>query len=119
MISFFVQGRPIPKQSTRFVDGHCYTPRRVRDWQANVTLAAYVAMAGEPLLAGPLEVTLVFHMPTRKWGDLDNLSKCVLDAMNRVVYADDSQVCHLDITRVLDKANPGVWVSVGPWEPPF
>ena len=116
LVSFFVAGRPIPKQSTRFVGGHAYTPRRVKDWQDAVTLEAFAAMVrqDQPLIVGELDVKLVFCMPDRRRADCENLAKAVLDAMNKVVYHDDSQIVHLDITRT-EGDNPGVRVTVGIW----
>lgn len=44
-----------------------------------------------------------FIMPQRK-PDLDNVLKAVLDAMNGVVYADDSAVTHVAASRHYDEA---------------
>ncbi len=64
-------------------------------------------MGGKPLLEGPLSLvfTAVFAWPA-SWsakkctanpfktsrGDLDNIQKCLADAMNGVVYADDAAI---------------------------
>jgi Holliday junction resolvase RusA-like endonuclease len=70
-------------------------------------------------LTGPLRVDLVFVMPIpsswhprekaaatngARWPtgkpDRDNLEKLVLDALNKVFYLDDSQVCTGEITKI-------------------
>ena len=58
------------------------------------------------LLEGPLEVVVYFAYCSprrqRQYGgrtDLDNLLKFILDAMNRVVYIDDRQVCSISAQK--------------------
>jgi hypothetical protein len=44
--------------------------------------------------------------------DMDNIAKCVLDAMNGVAYVDDRQVLH-QYSRAYDLSEP-FWLSGGP-----
>lgn len=54
---------------------------------------------GEPL-RGRLQVTMYAHPPDRRRRDLDNVQKALLDALQHAgVYADDSQIDSLSITR--------------------
>lgn len=46
--------------------------------------------------------------PTKK-PDADNISKCILDALNGVAYYDDSQVVSLEVKKIYGK-EPGVTV---------
>lgn len=46
--------------------------------------------------------------PTKK-PDIDNISKCILDALNTIAYHDDSQVVELVIKKVYS-SEPGVSV---------
>ena len=47
---------------------------------------------------GPVKVIITFRPPDRRVRDLDNLPKGLLDALKYAgVYADDSQVRHLDM----------------------
>lgn len=48
----------------------------------------------------------------RKAGDLDNALKCLLDSLQGVVYANDSQIVAIHARRFDDKANPRVEVVV-------
>lgn len=68
----------------------------------------------------PLEGELVVHVtafrPQRR-GDLDNVLKAALDALNGVAWHDDSQVVELHALRLDDKTNPRLEVSVQPWKP--
>ncbi len=49
---------------------------------------------------GPVAVSLDVVLPDRRKRDLDNIVKAVLDAIGHAgIYADDSQVCQLIVTR--------------------
>lgn len=41
-----------------------------------------------------MEVLLDYFHTVRRRVDMDNVAKCVIDALNRVAYADDRQVVH-------------------------
>ena len=43
-------------------------------------------------LTGPLRVTMELHPPDKRRRDLDNYSKAVWDALEGIVYEDDSQI---------------------------
>ena len=85
-------------------------------------------------LTGPLDVLLVFDLPRPKshYGtgrnadklkpsapnypmgnrnDVENLAKAVLDAMNMVIWRDDSQVVGLQVNKHYD-AKPGVTIQI-------
>jgi len=117
-ITFTVPTVPIaqPRQRHRIISGggrtfaHNYTPTRdpVNAYKAAVQMAAQEAYRGSPL-AGPLSVSMVFVMPRPKsliWKakpmprvphvgkpDRDNLMKSTQDALNELLWKDDSQIC--------------------------
>lgn len=62
-------------------------------------------------LTGPVAVFFDVHRPRRR-GDLDNILKAVLDAMNGVAYLDDDQVVEIHAVRYDDKRAPRVEVHV-------
>jgi Holliday junction resolvase RusA-like endonuclease len=107
LITFFIPGEPVAKgrpRAFKMHNGHIgtYTPDKTAEYEAK---ARYYAAQTKPekLLDGPLAVTMQFAMtrpkstpkgrtyPTVK-PDLDNLEKAVLDAMNGLIYTDDSRV---------------------------
>jgi crossover junction endodeoxyribonuclease RusA len=47
---------------------------------------------GRTPLEGAVSVTLRLWFPDRRRRDLDNVAKSVLDGLNGVAYADDSQI---------------------------
>jgi Holliday junction resolvase RusA-like endonuclease len=92
-------GRDAPQ---RIRTSHTYTPKNTADYEELVRVHAMAAMARAGLK--PFEVPvkthvhLVFEGEEDTWptspgdGDADNLEKAVLDALNKVVFADDRLV---------------------------
>jgi len=115
MITFRVDGNPLPKQSFRVTKTrgkvYGYTDKRVEAWQDTVGWMARDAMRGESPMEGDLEVVIEFTRENRKRVDLDNLSKAVLDAMNGIVYRDDQQIVRLRLEKKFDK-EAGIIVTV-------
>jgi crossover junction endodeoxyribonuclease RusA len=109
MTRFYVQGVPVPKQSFRYAHGGGYTDPRVTAWQDSVALVA------RPLFDAPLtsnlRVAMEFHLPDKRRKDLDNLAKA-MDALTGIAWLDDSQVTTLVLSKVIDRANPGVWIEI-------
>lgn len=67
--------------------------------------------AQDTLIYSDIEVVLKFYRPQRS-GDLDNRLKCLLDALQGVVYANDSQIVRIVAERHEDKHNPRVAVQI-------
>ena len=135
MIEFFVPGKPVPMARPRVTrTGHAYTPKACAEYKAIVAAAAREAMKGREMLTDAVQVRVGFYFPIPKsWRagkalaarhgmfphtarpDLDNLYKAVTDAMNGIVYKDDSQIIFCTVgKRYRDKA--GVSVRVESWE---
>jgi Holliday junction resolvase RusA-like endonuclease len=111
-------GAPMAKERVRVTKvGHAYTPQRTVNYEARLAHAAQIAMAGRPLLDGPLAVVVTITMPIaeskpKKWReaalvgkirpvkkpDCDNFAKC-LDSLNLIVWSDDSQIVDLHVVK--------------------
>lgn len=111
-MSIILDGEPGAKLRLRFDprSKRGYTPEKTMRYEGRLAHAASIAMEGRPLLEGPLDVSIMVHVSipaskSRKWKadaaagvirpmkkpDLDNTVK-LLDALNHVVFVDDSQV---------------------------
>lgn len=116
MFELYIPGRPKAKGRPRVSrTGYVYTPKRTVDEEQRVKAAFREAFPEADPLTGPVEVVLDY-MPAGlqlsirelaeglpKWrGDLDNLAKLTLDALNGLAYADDHQVVHLDAFKTQD-----------------
>lgn len=126
MIEISIKCQPIPKGRPRLGRGYTYTPPRTVAYEEEVALAAKLAMRGRAPLEGPLTAYLFFWMPLPKkrknaepitGADLDNLIKGVWDAMNKIVFMDDSQIVSLRASKGYS-AVPGALVLVKPYIAP-
>lgn len=119
VLKIVLAGAPRGKERVRFVKatGRTFTPERTVNYESRLALAAQQAMNGRPLFEGPLAVSVTAYMqiatswpkkrkaaaltgqerPTVK-PDLDNFAK-TLDALNLVVWTDDSQIVEMAIAK--------------------
>ena len=117
-ITIIVPGKPIPKARPRLGKGNVYTPVKTVLYERLVGLKATQAMAGKKPFTGPVRLDLraQFEVP-KSWPaarktqallgelvpgrvDTDNLVKSFTDALNRIVYVDDSQIVQINARRV-------------------
>lgn len=122
MIVFTVDGTAVPKQRPRISGRQAYTPKKTRDYEERVREAFRSSYHGflpvypkdvpvkaciEIIQAIPKSWSNKKHLkaergeivPTSRSGDLDNIAKSILDALNGYVYLDDCQVTTLMITK--------------------
>ena len=124
MISFSVEGQPVPMARPRTVRNNgkvrTYNPEKSTNYKTAVKLKAIAKMKREMLTPTDklveLDVSFYFKPPksTPKYKlkqitdnavlypvhkDIDNLVKSVMDAMNKVVYIDDKQVVQLKANK--------------------
>lgn len=103
---------PYPPSANRYwrhFRGRVVKSDEARAYQATAGWEAKVA--GAELHTGSVAVELRIYRPQRR-GDLDNRIKVLLDALQGVVYGDDSQVVELHAYLADDKSNPRVEVRV-------
>lgn len=110
--NFVVFGQPIPKARPRMAQsGHVFTPKRTLDYERRVMLCARQAGLRRPC-AGAVSVTLHLFVANRRRADIDNIAKSILDGLNGIAYADDSQVADLRVSRSFDASNPRAEISI-------
>jgi Holliday junction resolvase RusA-like endonuclease len=122
MIEITIPGTPTAKGRARAMRMgktgiRMYTPPKTASYEATCRYAAMAAMAGTAPLTGPLLVTFFLHMPIPaslslkkqvelngkphvKKPDVSNILKAVEDALNGIVWHDDSQIAHLTAHKV-------------------
>lgn len=98
--------------------GRVYTPAATRDYEDRIREEAVAAMGGRSLLDGAVEVGVVAIMPIpESWPrgkrndaargllrplsrpDADNFLKVACDALNGIVWRDDSQITDTQIRK--------------------
>lgn len=130
--SVFVPGTPVPQGSARafVVKGRAVVTGdnpKTNPWRADVAACVRSAIGPEIVYpTGPVAVGLSFVLPRRKAEpkrltpahtrkpDLDKLARACLDAIDGLVYTDDSQVVrfdHLEKATAEVGQQPGVHIS--------
>lgn len=140
-LHFSVEGDPVGKGRARSVTRRSkirgsyiahVTPEKTRTYEAKVKTAAIEAMQGREIMGGPLFMSLCIYMPVpTSWSkkkrdaaligevmpitkpDASNVLKAVEDAMNGVVYIDDSQITDLHVRKRYSAA-PRVDIIISP-----
>lgn len=123
MITFKVDGDPVGKQRARYAKRgnfvQTYTPDKTRNYESSIKEAAIEAMGSSEALETPVNLYLYIRAPIPKSlpkkrleaclnglekpikkPDASNVLKSVEDAMNGVVYKDDSQIVNIHVTKV-------------------
>lgn len=120
MIQFSIPIAPVPKGRPRLSRFGTYTPQKTKDFEDGVRVYARQAMGQQEPLESPIEAFLYFRMgvpqsyskkrtqaclsgselPVTRNGDLDNLTKGVLDAFNGIIFKDDCQIVEMHLTKV-------------------
>ena len=121
-IHFTVDGAAIPKQRPRISGRQAYTPKRTKDYEGRVLDAFRSSYQGFYPAFGkdvPVRVCIRIYqeipkswskkkraqaergeiVPLSRNGDVDNIAKSILDALNGFAYEDDCQVTTLMITK--------------------
>lgn len=116
-VTFNIPGKPFAKQRPRFsrASGTAFTPAQTVSFERTV---GQIATQHFPApIEGPvgLVITATFQ-PPKSWSqkkraahlgrphtqkpDLDNIGKAICDGLNRIAFADDSQVCATTMIKV-------------------
>jgi Holliday junction resolvase RusA-like endonuclease len=90
-LEFVVPGSPISNQSTG---------PNLDNWRATVETEAKNHWKN-PVLTGKLKAVIInFHLGDKPSVDVDNMSKPILDSMQKIVYDDDRQIRQAELTHV-------------------
>lgn len=125
-VEFVVLIVPIGKARARVTSRGTFTPTKTRNAEQAIALIAKGAMKGRQIASGRVIAAVEAVMPIpASWSkakrmdaissvirpigrpDADNISKLVLDACNGIVYADDSQIVDLTVTKFYG-TTPGI-----------
>ena len=132
--SLVVHGEPVGKARARVVRDRsgrvrAYTPKKSANWERSAAILARRVMQGEEPTRKPVQLRLVAVMPVPeswpKWKreaatdgrimptgkpDLDNIIKAAKDALNGIIWRDDSQVVEVKALQIYGSS---AMVSIG------
>jgi Holliday junction resolvase RusA-like endonuclease len=134
MVTFKVDTNPVGKQRARYAKRgnfiQTYTPDKTRNYESLIKEAAIEAMGSSEPLETPVTLYLYIRAPIPKSlpkkrieaclnglekpikkPDASNVLKSVEDAMNGVVYKDDSQIVNIHVSKVYSSVS-GVDVCI-------
>ena len=105
----------VPQGRPRFVKGKVIDPPKSRKFKAELATLIREQFHGEPSTSA-LRVYITFSRnfksPTnRRYGDIDNLIKAVLDACNGILWKDDSQIFELTARKFCTDGVPYIVLS--------
>lgn len=100
MIKIEVEMSAVPFSRPRFgKHKKVFNSPRYSAFKTELGYKARTAMADKKILTGEVKMLITFcknkKVTSRNFGDVDNLMKSVLDALNGICYLDDSQVIDL------------------------
>lgn len=103
IVSFTIPGRPVP--AVRMTQKGKFTSRRAHRYLAYKDAVGWAFRNAYPGYGKPrddlrfhVNVTVFVSKPESHSWDVDNVAKTVLDGLNNVVWKDDKQVDHLQIS---------------------
>lgn len=122
LLTFQINGKPIPQERARVTKNGTYYPKKCKDYSLKVQKKAMDAVVATANPIFPLRMPLALNViicriPPKRLSkkntrnalngmiaptttpDTDNYLKLIKDAMNGIVYVDDSYVCTETITK--------------------
>ena len=115
MIAFTIPGKPVAFARAGTNGKRRFTPSRQAAYMAEVTIRASQVMGADQPFDGAVHLAVrVESTHPIKWGaakkarikwrisvpDADNILKLIADAMQGVVYLNDSQIAHAEVQKM-------------------
>lgn len=105
-IKIVIPGRPVPKHRPRASSaGHkmyVYTPVETKRYERQVMLLAAAAAKGKTFF-NDIAIDIKLYFADKKFGDIDNYAKSILDGLQGTLFENDKQVARLSVERYIDK----------------
>ena len=100
-----IQIDAVPQGRPRFYRGRTYDPPQSKQFKKD--LATLVnSLDNSAFYTGELKLKIDIYrdkksVTSRRYGDIDNLVKAILDGLNGVLWQDDKQISDLHVTKNL------------------
>lgn len=102
-----IQIDAVPQGRPRFYRGRTYDPPTSRQFKKDLALLVN-SLDNSAFFTGELKLKIDIYrdkknVTSRRYGDIDNLAKAIMDALTGVLWQDDSQITDLHVTKNLNK----------------
>lgn len=116
-MTFEVLADPIPLSRPRFSKGRAYLPERSRKYREAVQSVARQVLTSQDFsfkeeISCQLKFYRRFKPTSRRFGDLDNLIKAVLDSLQGLLFDDDAAVTKITAEKLQDNQSPRVEITL-------
>ena len=116
MLKISVPIEPIPQPRPRFARGRVFQPARIVEYKRQIANVARAAVKQAAPMSGLLTCSIrlyrKYKIDSRRYGDVDNHLKAIFDALNGVVFVDDSQIVSVDCKKFTDKEKPRLELEI-------
>ncbi len=100
--------------------GRRYMPPKTKEYveQAQISAKKHLLLNKSSLeqaqlpTSKPLTMSLTYYFSDKRRRDIDNYSKCILDALQTIIYNDDNQIQHLTLSKYIDRENPRTEITI-------
>lgn len=109
-----IDGQPVPWHRAQHAGKRSYQHPLDREYQSIVGMVAQMAVAHRKQWRkdGEYSIAIFAYRSDKRRCDVDNIAKNVMDALTKIVYADDAQVTSIAVTRAIDKQRPRIEIAI-------
>lgn len=115
MLSLKFALKPISKDNEKIFNrgGRFFLSKRFKDFECEIGRQAIAQLPkGFKVLEGQVSVRIVFMFKDRRRRDLLNLPKSFCDALNGIVWQDDSQIYYAKLGKLLKQETEGIVLDI-------
>ena len=110
-VTFTVPGKTVSKSNAYRICGkRLRKTKECKDWEAAIQKKAASVYSEEPH-EGTVHLKINLYFPDKRRRDVDGPLKAILDAMNNLIYKDDSQVFRILVDKDIDRDNPRIEIN--------
>lgn len=102
----------VPQGRPRFYNGHAVDPPASKKFKDDVAQIVAAQKDSDELITSPINVLIEIYrsaktfgkkngVTNKRYGDIDNLAKGILDALTGIIWADDRQIFELHVYKKL------------------
>ena len=110
-----IQIDAVPQGRPRFYRGRTYDPPKSKQFKKDLALMVN-SLDNSAFFTGELKLKIEIYrdkksVTSRRYGDIDNLTKAILDGLTGILWQDDSQITDLHVTKHLAQT-PHILIEV-------